>query len=318
MKIEIKYTSGILNLPARVADLAATASESQLRVLLILAASPAYLCDIDPYLTTISQRASLTLDEVKMAIAYWAQNGVLAVDGLDTAILEAAAAENQSQNKEPVFTGSQILAFMEKHKDFAALCDDCQTVLGKSFTAHDYNNLLNLKSYFKFSDDYILLLLTHCVEVEKASWAYVRKTAKALYDEGICTYTALDSHFSARKNKRSLEYKIRKLLGIGEREFVKTERTYIEKWIGLKISIELLTKAYEITLEKTGKVSLAYMAKVLDNWLSSGIKTTEDVEKSLEEYKNKQKLSISTFDTDDFFEAALERSNKKMMERRNK
>lgn len=318
MKIEMKYTGGILNLPVQVADLAATADEGQLRVLLILAGSVAYLNDVEPYLTTISQRANLSLEEVNMAIAYWAQKGILSADGLDIAIQEAAAMEAQSQNREPTYTGKQILSYVEKHKEFSELCQECQDVLGKSFTAHDYNNVLNLKKYFKFSDDYILLLLVHCVEIEKTSWAYIRKTAQCLYDEGICTYSQLDSHFAARRNKRSLEYKIRKLLGIGEREFTKNERTYIEKWIGLKISIELLSKAYEITLEKTGKVSLAYMAKVIDNWLVSGIKTVEDVEKSLEQYKSKQKLSTSTFDTDEFFEAALERSNKKMMERRKK
>ena len=86
----------------------------------------------------------------------------------------------------------------------------------------------------------------------------------------------------------------------------------------MKTSYELLSKAYDITVEKTGKLSYAYMAKILDNWHSSGIKTAEDVEKSLESYKNKQKISMSTFDADDFFEAALERSNRKMMERRKK
>jgi DNA replication protein DnaD len=60
------------------------------------------------------------------------------------------------------------------------------------------------------------------------------------------------------------------------------------------------------------------MAKILDNWHTNGIKTAEDVEKSLESYQAKQKLSMSTFDTDDFFEAALKRSDEKMMERRKK
>ena len=54
------------------------------------------------------------------------------------------------------------------------------------------------------------------------------------------------------------------------------------------------------------------MAKILDNWHLAGIKTVEDVEKSLTEYKQKQKISMSTFDTDDFFEAALKRGREKM------
>ena len=194
-----------------------------------------------------------------------------------------------------------------------------ENVLGKAFTAQDYNNVMQLKSYFKFSDEYILLLLAHCAEVEKASWAYIRKTATALYDEGISSYSKLEAHFANRHNKRSLEYKIRKLLGIGEREFTKSEKSHIDKWIGLKTPFELITKAYEITIDKcSGKFSYPYMAKILDNWHTNGIKTAEDVEKSLESYQAKQKLSMSTFDTDDFFEAALKRSDEKMMERRKK
>ena len=318
MKIEIKYTGGILNLPSRVADLAPLADEGQLRVLLTLCSSPAYLSDVEPYLTTISQRLDMSVNEIKNAIAFWVKNEVLNADGLDVAIASASVTEAQVQNREPTYTGRQILDYVEKNKDFRALCNECQNVLGKSFTAQDYNNVMQLKSYFKFSDEYILLLLSHCVESEKANWAYIRKTAANLYDEGISSYSKLEGHFSARRNKRSLEYKIRKLLGIGEREFTKSEKSYIEKWIGLKLSIELLTKAYEITVEKTGKVSYSYMAKILDNWQIAGIKTAEDVEKSQEEYKSKQKMSMSTFETDDFFEAALKRSNEKMMERAKK
>ncbi len=318
MKIEIKYTGGILNLPSRVADLAPLASEEQLRVLLTLCGTPACLNDIEPYFTTLSQRLNLDVNEIKNCIAFWVKNEILSADGLDIAIESVAVIEAQVQNREPAYTGKQILAFVEKNKDFRALCNECQTVLGKSFTAQDYNNVMQLKNYFKFSDEYILLLLEHCVDIEKSNWAYIRKTAANLYDEGITSYSKLEEHFAARRNKRSPEYKIRKLLGIGEREFTKTEKSYIEKWIGLKTPLEIITRAYEITIEKAGKFSYPYMAKILDNWHLAGIKTAEDVEKSLLEYKSKQKISASTFDTDEFFEAALKRSNEKMMERRKK
>lgn len=319
MKIEIKYTGGILNLPVKVADLAAVASEAQLKVLLTVASSLSYLNDFEPYFTTVSQRLELTVEEIKGAIAFWAQNGILSVEGLEIAVQNATVIEAQSANREPAYTGRQILDYVESNKDFRALCNECQNVLGKSFTAQDYKNVQQLKDYFKFSDEYVLLLLEHCVESDKASWSYIRKTAANLYDEGISSYSKLEAHFAARRNKRSLEYKIRKLLGIGEREFTKSERNYIDKWMGLKLSIELLSKAYEITVDKCGgKFSYPYMAKILDNWHTNGIKTAEDVEKSLESYQAKQKLSMSTFDTDDFFEAALKRSDEKMMERRKK
>ena len=153
---------------------------------------------------------------------------------------------------------------------------------------------------------YILLLLAHCVDIGKPNWAYVRKLAAEFYDNGITTYKKLDKHFADRKNQESLEYKIRKLFGIGDREFIKTERTVFEKWIASGIDIELIKLAYEITIEKTQKSSPRYADKIIDNWLSNGIKTVEDAENAQSQYKAKQQTE--TFDADDFFEAALKRS----------
>lgn len=317
MKIELKYTGGILNLPLGLAEHIPYATEEQLKVLLSLACAPQHLGDFEPYLTTLTQRLSLNVNEIKDALAFWMGKGVIYVEGLDVSESEAIQNDNVMNNRAPTYTGKQALAYVESNKAFSSLCNECSAIMGKSFTAHDYNNMMQLKSYYKFSDEFVLLLIAHCVEIDKSSWAYIRKTASNLYDEGINSYSKLEEHFAARRNKRSLEYKIRRLLGIGEREFTKSEKNVIEKWIGLKTDFDLISKAYDITIEKCqGKLSYAYMAKILENWHISGIKTLEDAEKSLEEYKGKQKMSMSTFDTDEFFEAALKRSNEKMLERK--
>ncbi len=312
MKIEMKYTGGILNLPSTVADLAPTASETQLRVLLSIAGATQYFGELEAYFTTLTQRLDLTIDEIKLSLAFWAQNGILSIEGMEEGILQACQNESSLQNSEPTYTGKQLLAYIEKNKDFRALCNECQNVLGKLFITQDYSNIQLLKNYYKFSDEYILLLLAHCKETENDNWNYIRRLAHTLYDDGISTYSKLEEHFAARSNKKSLEYKIRKLLGIGNREFGAKEKKYILKWIEQKIPFTLIEKAYEITIDNTKNVSCSYMSKILDNWQAEGIKNVKDAEKSQEQYKNKQKLSMSTFDTDDFFEAALERSNEEL------
>ena len=312
MKIEFKYVGGILNLPSGVSELCVRADENQLRVLLCMLGYAHSFGDFAPVLPILADKLSMDVSEINSAIAFWQQNGILSVDGAEFDVASAIESQGVSQNRQPTYTGKQILAYVEKNEDFRALCNECQNVLGKSFTACDYNNIMQLKTYYKLSDEYILLLLSHCVEVEKTSWAYIRKTAANLYDEGITSYSKLETHFAARKNKKSLEYKIRKLLGIGDREFTKGERATIEKWIELKTSIDLIKRAYDITIEKTGKLSYAYMAKILENWHTNGIKTTEDVDNSLANYQKKQQMAQSTFDTDDFFEAALKRSSEEL------
>ena len=60
----------------------------------------------------------------------------------------------------------------------------------------------------------------------------------------------------------------------------------------------------------------SYTNKILENWHTSGVKTVEDAENTIA--KNKDRLSMSSFDTDDFFEAALKRSNERIKERSKK
>ncbi|MBP3495134.1 MAG: DnaD domain protein [Clostridia bacterium] len=310
MKIEIKYSGSILNLPAKVVDLASRASENELRVILGIFGFLPYFDSFDSCLSTLASKLELDVNEVICAIDFWAKNGVIAVDGLDTSALETASLESSEKNTMPSYTGKQINEYVEKNKEIESLFASCQDVLGKTFNTHDFNCVIHLKTFYKFSDEFILILLAHCVEIDRANWAYIRKTAKNLYDEGIDTYEKLEKHFSARRNKRSREYKIRKLFGVGEREFTKRERDVFERWIGSKIPYELIEKAYEVTIDNIGKASLSYTAKVLENWQENGIKTVEDAENSLVKYK--KRLSMSSFDTDDFFEAALKRSNEEI------
>ena len=123
----------------------------------------------------------------------------------------------------------------------------------------------------------------------------------------------MEKHLSQRKDKRSLEYKVRKLFGVGMREFTKRERDIFDSWVGLKLRFDLIKRAYEISVDNGKGANWQYINKILENWNISGVKTLEDAEKTIA--KNKSKLSMSTFDTDDFFEAALKRSNELFEER---
>jgi DnaD/phage-associated family protein len=95
---------------------------------------------------------------------------------------------------------------------------------------------------------------------------------------------------------------------MGMRELSKKESEKIDMWLKADISEELIRKAYDITVDKTGKASFVYASKIIENWISAGYKTLADVENSEANHKNA--IEKSSFDVDDFFKAALERSEK--------
>ena len=308
MKIEVKYSGKIINMPSLVAEHMAEASHDDLCVIIGIYACQEMLDAFDKYIVKFSESIGIGIDRIQKSLAFWAKVGAISVEGS----YEGSAPMASASSTVPTYTGTQIAKFVEKNGDIRSLFMACQAVLGKEFGTHDHNNVIYLRDNFHFSDEYILLLLAHCKDVEKTAWAYIRKTAQCLYDEGIDTYTRLEAHFADRKNKNSLEYKLRDLFGIGRRELSRKEKEHFEKWIELALEIELVKFAYDITVDKTGKASIPYCAKVIDNWLSSGIKTYKDAFTSEEE--TKKGISSSSFDTNDFFEAALKRSYPKKKE----
>lgn len=315
MKISIKYMGSIINLPSGVIDLAKSASENELKVILVLSAYSSHFCDFDKAIPALCKQLDLTASEVTSALCFWAKNGILELDGLDVSP-DTVSAITESDNSMPSYTGAQITALIDANPSFKMLADCAANVLGKDFTPTDYNSLLHIKNYYKFSDEYILMLLAYCVENNTSNWAYVRKTSKILYDEGIDTYEKLEEHFAARRNKRSLEYKVRKLFGVGGREFTAREKGIFDAWANAKISYELIKMAYEISVDNGKGANWNYANKILENWLASGVKTVEDAQRLMESHK--EKLSMSSFDTDDFFEAALKRSSERIKERSKK
>ena len=83
----------------------------------------------------------------------------------------------------------------------------------------------------------------------------------------------------------------------------------IEKWVcTMQYPTEVLQKAYEITVDTINKPAIPYAHTILERWYSEGYRTLEDVEKAIAEYRRKKDEGKSSFDVDDFFEAALKRT----------
>lgn len=115
---------------------------------------------------------------------------------------------------------------------------------------------------------------------------------------------------------------LRRLLGLGNRMLTDGEAAAIHKWRGeYGFHYELIYYAYQITLENCREYSLPYMDAILSKWNARGLTTMEAIkafEKGFKEEreraKSKPKAPInapadnSSFDTGDFFLAAVKRS----------
>ena len=300
MKIDIKYTGKILNLPASVAEFAPDASREELIVIIGLFSCAEYFDAFDKYIDIFAEKVGVGVERIMKALSFWADKGVISLEGgLDIGI-------GTSSRAFPTYTGEQIKKFTEKNESVRSLFFASQRVLGKEFNTSDHNQIIFLKEFYHFSDNYIILLLSFCKELEKTSWASIKSTAKYLYEEGIDTFAELQKHLAGRQDKDSLEYKLRELFDIGKRDFKRTEKEIFDKWIRDCVDFDLIRHAYDLMIKAIGdgqKSSLKYCARTVENWLRAGITTAGEAKR-----KYPIQAREMSFEVDDFFEAALSRS----------
>ena len=113
---------------------------------------------------------------------------------------------------------------------------------------------------------------------------------------------------------------LRRLLNLGNRLLTEGEINAMNRWRGeYGYSFEIIYRAYEITLENRREYSLPYMDAILKNWHEAGLSTMEAItayDRGYHEDKQRggkktsaaQPLQSSSFETDDFFMAAVKRS----------
>ena len=107
MKIEIKYTGSILNLPSRVADLAPTVSKTDLQVIICLFGYSEYFSAFENAIPQIAEKLTVSCEDVRSSLEFWAKAGVISADSLGD-FENAMITDTSSGN--PTYTGAQIEA----------------------------------------------------------------------------------------------------------------------------------------------------------------------------------------------------------------
>lgn len=214
----------------------------------------------------------------------------------------------------PAYTASDITRLVKDNSDVSRMLYSCQQSLGKVFNVAETEMLVGLLDYLRLTPEYVMILCSYLGRIGKNSVRYVEKTAIGYFDKGITDEKALTAYVECEDAVRSAEGQLRQMFGIGERALTKKEKTLFTRWCGeWRIPLDMVSKAYEIAVNNTGKASVAYTGGVLERWYNSGCRTAADVEalaadKPAAVKKPGGAPAKGSFNTDEFFEAAIERS----------
>lgn len=319
MKYKINYGSSVTALPGSVSEIIDRAGERELRALI-------YICSAGGELDERAlSKLSMTENELKDAASFWRGAGVLtACDEESVSEFRASGKNNELDDKAeakasvkklarsselPIYTSDELSSILEKRSDTATLIDECQNIMGRVFNVREINIIIGLIDYLGLDCEYVMMLLSYCVSTGKKTLHYVERTAFSLYDAGICTPDQLVLEFQRRERAASAEGKIRALFGIGERAFTTKEKKLISSWVAdMGYGEDVIERAYEVTANATGKGSIPYANSVIERWHAAGLRTLADIEAADRQKEVGAAVTEGSFDTDEFFDAAVRRA----------
>lgn len=326
------YGNQVLTLPASA--LSADATETEYRVLLWLASD----LSLAGKPLQLAKLAGCTKAEAERALGTWAERGVLQKGegpaqekpaGGEKATKQTgrSAAGKPAEDKPvqklaradeiPNYSSRELADMLERKQSLRALVDESQKILGKIFNTYEVNILLGMVDYLQLGEDYILLLLAHCKRIEKTSLRMIERYAISLSDRGVRTAGDLEARIQQIEQAHTLEGQVRAMFGIGNRSLITKEKNAIAAWSDYGYGEDVVRRAYEITVAKTKEAKIDYANAILERWHAEGLLTAEAIDRKIAEEKVAREGAGdaatlgNSFDTDDFFEAALQRSFRK-------
>lgn len=336
MEWKWNYGQGVLVLPSTVPE--ADATPEQLRVLLWLASDPTLFAKP----AQLARLAGADRDEIGEILDFWQSVGVLS-DGKE--VQESKKAQRKPTDKPaksaaakpmvdtkpateakpaaeakpaflaradelPNYSTAELSDLLEKSQSLRMLVNEAQNIWGKVFNPYEAQLLVGLSDYLRLDNEYILLLLAHSKRIGKKSLREVERYALRLVDDGVTDAAALEEFVKRTEARRTLQGKIRAMFGIGSRSFTAKENAMLGNWISYGYGEDIIRRAYEITVGAINEPSLPYANSILERWHSEGLDTAAQIDAKLDAEREKKGQAVMTgsFDTDDFFEAALKRS----------
>lgn len=190
-------------------------------------------------------------------------------------------------NSMPSYTRAELAGAME-NRDFAFIYAQAEKAVGHPLLQYEVSALMMIYDYLRLPANVIALLINHVVRENErkntpehpsaVSFREIKSEAVRWHEHGITTVAEAERYIKDWERKRSASGRLLRMLGITGRAPSPTERRYVELFIDLDPSLELVALAYDLTVTKKGALIWPYMRSILLSWSRKGYKTPADVE----------------------------------------
>lgn len=319
--IALKYKNG--SLPENLPEILANADEQDLRILVTLMMTADAEGQVDDSLS-LTDALGLEKPQIDASLKYWKGAGIIGVSRTakktraaaetadKTAILTAHrnGAVEKSAGVSP-YSSEELADLFERRRELSVYINEVQNVVGRILNNSEVSIVVGLVEQYGFEMEALLHIFAYAVKAGKKGIRKLEKIAlDDFYDEGLTSTEAVVARIVLIERSKETVYKIKHLLGVGERELTTKEKNTFNRWTqNFGYDIDVIRMAYEITVDRKNGFKLDYMNGIIERWNAEGLRTADDVA-AREQTQRQEKAAQNdkSYDLDDFFEAALRRS----------
>lgn len=177
-----------------------------------------------------------------------------------------AVCTNARADFRPHYKNGEIAKRIEENSKLAQTYKIVSGILGKTLSTSDIELLYSMHDYYGLTPEVIVVMVEYFSSKGKTTMRQLEREAQKWAENGIDTVAKANRHIKKREELLSYAGEVKRIIGAIERKFTTKELDFINKWHSeLKMSTDEIRKAYEITVENTGKVPFGYMDKILEN-----------------------------------------------------
>ena len=186
----------------------------------------------------------------------------------------------------PQYRTEDIVKRSQEDGDYAAILSEAEKVMGKPLSSVDMKALFGVYDHLGLPTDVIMLLINYCGTVYEQKYGSQRRpTMRAIEKEAlswanheVLTLDRAEEYIAFLSKRSSAVGQVKDVLGIKNRELVKTELEHINKWLDMGFSTDVIEVAFERTVTNTGSLKWNYMESILKSWYEKKLFTVAEIE----------------------------------------
>lgn len=212
-----------------------------------------------------------------------------------------------------VRSGLALSGIIEKTENLRGVIDECARLCGVvSFNTTDLGRIVSLVEDLKMDCEAVVLLFSYLSKELSDDGRRLNAlyAVRAAYRLKILSADKMTEYISTQHEKNSLTAKLKALFGMNGKPLTEKQKKFFAEWTEeWKYGYDVIKLARDMAEDK-GIRSIEYIHAILNRWHDKGISTAEQAEEEIAKHKSESGKSegFSSFDVDDFFRDALNRS----------